>query len=119
MRLTPEATPIQSHVARQSQEQLLRLWLYGRSPGTEIVYKAESKRLFTFVNDKPLCEITLADLQLFAESLKTRLAPASVQRSLAAVKSLFGFAARLGYLPFDTARPLRLPPLRNRLAERI
>ena len=62
--------------------------------------------------------MTLADLQKFADSLPD-LAPASRYRILSAVKSLFGFGHQLGYLPFDVGRALRLPALRNRLAERI
>jgi integrase/recombinase XerD len=38
---------------------------------------------------------------------------------MSAVKSLFAFGHRLGYLPFDVARPLHLPTLRDSLAERI
>jgi integrase/recombinase XerD len=38
---------------------------------------------------------------------------------LSAVKSLLAFAHRLGYLPFDVGRALRLPAVRSRLAERI
>jgi len=38
---------------------------------------------------------------------------------LASAKSVFRFARKLGYVPFDTARPVRLPPLRDTLAERI
>jgi site-specific recombinase XerD len=47
------------------------------------------------------------------------LEPSSVYRSLSAVKSLFAFGHRLGYLTFDVASPLRLPALREKLAERI
>jgi integrase/recombinase XerD len=35
------------------------------------------------------------------------------------VKSLLAFGHRLGYLPFDVGRALRLPSIRNRLNERI
>jgi integrase/recombinase XerD len=38
---------------------------------------------------------------------------------MSAAKSLFAFGHRLGYLPFDVARPLHLPTLRDKLAERI
>jgi len=47
------------------------------------------------------------------------LAPASRYRTLSAVKSLLAFGHRIGYLPFDVGRVLRLPAVRNRLAERI
>ena len=41
------------------------------------------------------------------------LEPSSVYRSMSAVKRLFAFGHRLGYLPFDVADPLRLPALRD------
>ena len=69
---------------------------------------------------KPLHSITLSDIQGFADSLfDQELKPSSVYRKLSSVKSLFAFGHRLGYLPFDTARPLVLPSFPNELAERI
>jgi integrase/recombinase XerD len=62
--------------------------------------------------------VTLSDLQAFATSL-TDGAAASRYRTLSAVKSLFAFGRRLGYLSFDVGRALRLPSVRNRLNERI
>ena len=67
---------------------------------------------------KPLPAVTLSDLQDFADSLDA-LAPASRYRTLSALKSLLAFAHRTGYLPFDVGRALRLPAVRNQLAERI
>jgi site-specific recombinase XerD len=67
---------------------------------------------------KPLAAITLADLQSFADSMAGK-ASASRNRVLSAVKSLLAFGHRLGYLTFDVGGALRLPPVRNRLAERI
>jgi integrase/recombinase XerD len=67
-----------------------------------------------------LHQITLGDIQQFAGQLvESGLEPTSVYRTMSAVKSLFAFGHRLGYLPFDVARPLRLPALREKLAERI
>ncbi len=60
----------------------------------------------------------LSRLRQFAVALE-ELAPASRYRTLSAVKSLLAFGHRIGYLPFDVGRVLRLPAVRNRLAERI
>jgi integrase/recombinase XerD len=69
---------------------------------------------------KPLHQVTLGDLQGWADHLEASgLQPATRRRLLASVKSLCSFGHRLGFLPFDTAKPLRLPALRNTLAERI
>jgi integrase/recombinase XerD len=102
-----------------SDERLLDLWLHGRSEATQRGYRSDAERFRRQV-PKPLHLVSLADLQGWSDSLDAaRLQPASRRRLLASVKSLFSFAHRLGYLQFDTAKPLRLPPLRETLAERI
>ena len=98
--------------------QLIALWLHGRSPHTQRAYAADVDRFLGEVG-KPLARATLADLQEFSESLAPRLQPSSRYRVLSAVKSLLAFGHRLGYLPFDVGRVLRLPAVRQRLAERI
>src|SRR5690349_20161052 len=100
-----------------SDDQLIALWLHGRSPHTQRAYRADVARLRIGVM-KPLASMTVADLQQFANSLDN-LASASRYRTLSAVKSLLTFGHRIGYLPFDVGRVLRLPGVRNRLAERI
>ncbi len=98
-------------------DQLIELWLHERSPHTQRAYRADVERFRSRVG-KHLHAATLADLQSFANSL-TDGADASRYRTLSAVKSLLAFGHRLGYLPFDVGRALRLPPVRNRLNERI
>jgi integrase/recombinase XerD len=98
-------------------QQLVAIWLHGRPPHTQRAYRADVSR-FLATAGKPLAQVTLPDLQRFADSLEG-LAAASRYRSLSAVKSLLAFGHRLGYLPFDVGRALRLPAVRNRLAERI
>jgi len=102
-----------------SDRQLMQLWLHGRSPHTQRAYAADAGRFLAWAG-KPLAAVTLADLQGFADSLDAlELAGASVYRILSAIKSLFAFGHRLGYLPFDVGRALRLPALRSRLSQRI
>lgn len=108
-------------VVRQANtdDQLVELWLHGRSRRTQQAYRADSKQFMSWAS-RSLHSVTLGDLQAFASSFEhVRLSAASVHRKLSAVKSLFAFAHRLGYLPFDVARPLRLPGVRNQLNERI
>jgi integrase/recombinase XerD len=100
-----------------SDDQLLAIWLHGRSPHTQRAYRADIER-FQLRAGKPFRQVTLPDLQQFADSLSD-LAPASRYRTLSALKSLLAFAHRIGYLPYDVGRALRLPVVRNRLAERI
>ena len=103
----------------ESDQHLIELWLHGRSKHTQRAYRSDSKRLLDAVA-KPLHHITLGDLQQLANTLLAEgLESTTVYRTLSAVKSLFSFGHRLGYLPFDVAAPLRLPALREKLAERI
>jgi integrase/recombinase XerD len=99
------------------EDQLIEIWLHGRSKHTARAYRADVEKLREKVA-RPLVAMTLADLQQFSDSLE-RLAPASRYRTLSAVKSLVAFGHRIGYLPFDIGSALRLPAVRNRLAERI
>jgi integrase/recombinase XerD len=100
-----------------SDEQLLAIWLHGRSPHTQRAYRADLER-FRAGAGKPFRSVTLSDLQGFDDSLAD-LAPASRYRILSSVKSLLAFGHRTGYLPFDVGRALKLPAVRSRLAERI
>lgn len=119
-----ELTTIQPTEAVLAQDgnhdaRLIDLWLHGRSRATQRGYRAEAERFMTHVS-KPLRQVSLADLQGYADALDAAgLQPATRRRMLAAVKSLFAWAHGLGYLPYDTAKPLRLPPLRDTLAERV
>jgi site-specific recombinase XerD len=108
--------PVRTIETSDGERRLLELWLHGRSRHTTRAYGRDASQLRGFAN-KPLAEITLDDLQRFADSLGG--AAASQHRTLSAIKSLFAFAHRLGALPFDVAAPLRLPKLRDRLSERI
>lgn len=102
-----------------TDSQLLDLWLHGRSEHTQRAYRADAERFLTFVGFT-LPQVTLSLVQNYADSLTgVELSPATVHRMLSAVKSLFAFGHRIGYLPFDVARPLRLASIRDSLSERI
>ena len=103
----------------KNDQHLIELWLHGRSRHTQRAYHADAERFLTAV-ERPLHRITLGDLQQYAEKLvESGLQLSSAYRTMSAVKSLFAFGLQLGYLPFDVAAPLRLPALREKLAERI
>ena len=100
--------------------EIIELWLAKQSsPHTRSCYRRDANRIVSCFN-KPLKDIGLADLQSFAEHLvETGLAPISRARTLAAVKSLFGFCQRMRYTVFNPATELALPSYEHRLAERI
>jgi integrase/recombinase XerD len=113
------AVSIATNLAPQadSDETLLRLWLHGRPASTSRCY-ARDWQAFAACTAKPLRAITLGDVQRYADTLAS-LAPATQARRLSVVKSLFSFATRLGYLPFNVAAAVKPPPIKNVLAERI
>jgi len=100
-----------------SDAQLVEIWLHGRARRTVRAYRAGAQAFMAHA-DKPLQAITVGDVQAFAGSLD-HLAPASQAAQLSAVKSLLAYAHRLGYLPFDVGKPVKLPPIKSTLAERI
>lgn len=117
----PVVRPEQPVALRQAETdaQLIAIWLHGRSIHTQRAYRADVGEFLGFVG-RPLHQVRLADIQAFYDQLDAQgLARASRRRKLAAVKSLFAFGHRLGYLPFDVSRPIRLPTIRDTLAERI
>jgi len=115
--LPANAQPILTPPQASSDNQLLQIWLHGRSPHTQRAYRADAER-FRLGAGKPLRLVTVGDLQQFSDGLRD-LAPASRYRILSALKSLLAFGRRIGYLPFDVGSALRLPAVQNRLAERI
>lgn len=110
-----QATPIIRQA--DNDQQLVAMWLFGRSPATTRAYRADADRFLRFVG-KRLPLVTLRDLQAFQGSL-AELSTASQARTLASIKSLFSFAYEAGYIQFNPARVIRLPKVQNTLAERI
>jgi len=82
------------------------------------VYLRDIRRLLSATSLK-LTETSALDLERFAESLAgSGLAPISQGRTLAAVRSFFRFAQRIGYCA-NPAGSLDLPRTDNSLSERI
>jgi site-specific recombinase XerD len=117
--IVPAQQPTALHTPQQadSDATLIRLWLHGRSPRTQRAYAGDIQRFQARV-EKPLQAVTLGDLQAFADSL-IGLAPASQARALSAIKSLFTFGYKTGYLVLNVGAALRLPKQKHKLAERI
>lgn len=115
--LTP-VVPIPASVSRQADDdtQLIDLWLHGRSIHTQLAYRKDVERFTTFVG-KPLVQVTLGDFQAFVDQLQG--APASRRLAVAAMKSLFSFATKVGYLRFNVAAAVHCPKSVDTLAERI
>jgi integrase/recombinase XerD len=115
----PLTTSLAGPLAPQATHdaQLVALWLHGRPEATRRAYGADADRFRAFVG-KPLASVTLGDVQGYADSL-AGLAPATQARQLSAVKSLLAFGHRIGVLSVNVGAAVRVPKLRDRLAERI
>ena len=98
-------------------DMLLRMWLHGRSVNTVTAYRRDAGSFLGFCA-KPLAEVTLADLQAWADTMGAA-AEATRARRLAVAKSLIAFAHKLGYLPFDAGRALRVAKPTSTAAERF
>jgi integrase/recombinase XerD len=115
----PQSVEVVRITQADTDEQLIRLWLHGRSPHTQRAYRKDIREFIQFVS-KDIHHITLQDLQNYADHLIQKgLKATSQQRILASVKSLLGYAHKLGYIPFDTGKPLKVPKAKDDLAERI
>jgi len=98
-------------------EQVINMWLYGRSPKTVKEYKRNALEFLAF-SGSPLRGTTVETLQEYVNSLSTLGLP-SIRAKLSAVKSLFSYAHRIGYVPFNVGAVVELPKSKDTLAERI
>ena len=107
-------------MAISQDSEMIELWLQRQaSAHTRGCYRRDAERVLSY-STKSLKDITLGDLQGFAQSLvDAGLAPISRARTLAAIKSLFGFCQRMSYIARSPAAELVLPSYEIRLAERI
>src|SRR5258707_15333818 len=91
----------------------LALWLYGKSEKTQRAYTVDMLRFYREVG-KPLQQVTLADLQAYADSLVTQgLKTTSQARALATVKSALSFGVKSGYLTVNVGLLVKLPKLES------
>ncbi len=98
---------------------LISLWLHGKSLHSQTAYRQDVDQFIDHV-DLPLSHVRLQHLWQWADHLRARgLAPNSQARKLAAVKSLFSFGHRIGYLAFNVGAAVTLPSVPDRLNERI
>ncbi|HLO47335.1 MAG TPA: tyrosine-type recombinase/integrase [Nostocaceae cyanobacterium] len=105
--------------ATSASEQLVNLWLGGKSRHTVDYYRRSAKRLEEFVG-KPIHLVTFAEVQAFAVHLESLELAASSRRSIiSAVKSLLSFGNKIGVLTGNVAAPLKPPNAPDTLSERI
>jgi len=99
-------------------DHIIEIWAHGRPESTMYVYEPVIRHFQTFCRPLRIGQITLEVLQKYENSW-SHLKPRTVKRKMATVKSLLGFAHRIGSIPFDVGRALRVPKPPDDLAEKI
>jgi integrase/recombinase XerD len=108
-----EALPMQA----DDDAQMVRLWLArSASPNTRRNYEREARRFLAHVG-KPLGSVRIGDLQDYVAGRDG--SSATVALAASALKSLFTFAQEVGFLRFNIGAAVKVPPIKNTLAERI
>jgi integrase/recombinase XerD len=103
--------------ATLTNAELVDLWLHGKSKNTVDGYRRYADRFFCHVNNKPLRDCTLMDIQMWAMTLSS--SDNSKRVAVGAIKSLFSFAKELGVISSNLGILVKSPKGKNRLAERI
>jgi site-specific recombinase XerD len=117
--IEPDAAQLPSPPPAQADDdaQMVRLWLArSASPNTRRNYEREARRFMEHVG-KPLGSVRMGDLQDYIAARPG--SSATVALTAAALKSLFAFAQEVGYLRFNIGAAVKVPPIKNTLAERI
>jgi integrase/recombinase XerD len=120
MKLAPvSAKPVLQIVTTTAAEQLVNLWVHGKSKHTIALYRRVANLLLTTVN-KPLQSFTLQDFQNFSDTLEERgLAASSRKTYISVVKSLLSFGLRCGLIPVNAAAALTTPKSKDTLSQKI
>ena len=88
-----------SHLLPMSDQELIRLWVNRKSTRSKRFSWQAANHFRVFV-EKPLAQVTLADVQTFAAQMRGRkLAPRFYKQTLVALKSLFAFGQQTKILP--------------------
>ena len=113
MQQVPALPPTQA----DDDGQMVRLWLArSASANTRRNYEREARRFLAHVG-KPLGSVRIGDLQDYVASRSG--SSATVALAASALKSLFTFAQEVGFLRFNIGAAVKVPPIKNTLAERI
>ncbi|OKH12308.1 tyrosine-type recombinase/integrase [[Limnothrix rosea] IAM M-220] len=104
----------------QTTEDMIGLWLHGKSANTQKSYRRDIYEFLTFAGGVELPKVTLNNLQGFEVTLgELGKSPNTIARKLAAVKSLLTFCHKVGFVPFNVGTLVNVKPSKDKLSERI
>jgi integrase/recombinase XerD len=107
-------------VIAETNQDLIALWLHGKSPNTCDGYRRDIRLFLNSINQKPLQAVTLNDIQAFAQQLAVRGYAAETQRRrLTALKSLLTYGYEMEILARNLGKWIKLPKVKVTIAERI
>lgn len=102
-----------------TDEKLISMWVRDSAQSTKEAYRIDIEQFFLSVG-VTIQEVRLDHLQNYKDELEDLgLQPATIARKLNAVKSLLSFAKKTGYTPFNVGTMIKLPKMKEELAERI
>ncbi|WP_019503205.1 tyrosine-type recombinase/integrase [Pleurocapsa sp. PCC 7319] len=102
----------------QSDRELVLIWLGDKSRTTRVSYSSIVTGFFDFIN-KPLAQVQIEDLQLWHRRLQLTDKPSTVANKIRAIKSLFSYGVKVGYLEINVGSYIKCPRVKEKLAQRI
>lgn len=100
-------------------DDILPLWTYGRPESTLYMYRPVISGLRNFVQDRPFTQIAQPQIRDYLETTSKDQLPATRARKLATIRSLFGFALKIGAIEKDPTLGLQTPRIPDELAAKI
>ncbi len=101
-----------------SDREIILLWLGDKSRTTQVSYRSIVSQFLLFVA-QPLSDVALEDLQLWHRRLQLTDQPHTVANKIRAIKSLFSFCVKVGYLQVNVGSFIKCPKVKDKLAERV
>ncbi len=102
----------------ETDRELVYVWLGDKSRTTSVSYSSIVTGFFSFIN-KPLAQVQIEDLQLWHRRLQLTDKPSTVANKIRAIKSLFSYGVKVGYLEVNIGSFIKCPRVKEKLAERI
>ena len=103
-----------------TDSEVIHFWLSRKRLATKTSYATVVRQFYSFTGDKGLAHVDLDDILLWIESLEwRRFSQHTINQRIAAIRSLFSFACKCGYLQFNVASRIKTSTPTSSLHERI